>query len=98
MTEADKWVKDKNRDKVAEGLAKVQDADRQMADLERRQEEPAATTTHESGPAPAAEQTDVEMEAPVADEADKVGEQFTEMVDWKEIPNFVPEWINDMVR
>ena len=25
MTEADKWVKDKNRDKVAESLAKVQD-------------------------------------------------------------------------
>ena len=36
------------------------------------------------------------MAAPVASEVET--KEFIEMVEWKEIPKFVPEWINDIVR
>ena len=40
------------------------------------------------------------MAAPIAaeSESNQEKEKITEMVEWKQISNYVPQWINDLVR
>ena len=83
VTEADRWAQEQRRDKVAEALAKVDAAEAKHSDQQEEQK------------AAASEPAEVEMST---GDADKVKAEFVEMIEWKKIPPFVPEWINDMVR
>ena len=90
VTEAEKWAKEQQRDKVAEALAKVDAIEIPLPD-ETRQVTPenqprltATTTASEPG-------VDVEMAASIAaGEANQEKEMITEMVEWKKIPGYIP--------
>ena len=109
VTEADKWAKEQKRDKVAEALALVDKVSEIIGKvdnagppqpLDTRQVTPENQPRVTATTAASEPELDVEMAAPIASESEtnQEKEKITAMVEWKDISDFIPEWINDLVR